>query len=100
MSLETNALKISDVAALRKRAGAWLQQRREACGISQTEFAALVGVDYYSFISQIENGRGRIPPKSYRVWASALNMESRDFVTKILEFYDPYVFEILFEEDK
>ena len=100
MSVEANSLSSSEVAELRKQAGDWLRRRREACGLSQTEFAALVGAEYYSFISQIENGRGRIPPHRYKAWAAALEMDPQEFVRNILEFYDPYVFDILFKDSK
>lgn len=91
-------LSTSEITDLRKLAGKWLQREREACGLSQTELARLVGVDYYSFISQIENGRGKIPANRYRVWADAFNMDHRIFVIKILEYYDPYVYDILFRD--
>jgi len=46
---------------LRREAGIWLKELREARGLSQRDLANLVGVEYYTFISQIESGRGRIP---------------------------------------
>lgn len=81
---------------LRRAAGRWLRERREEKGLSQRQLAELVGVEYYTFISQLENGRGRIPPDKYRVWASALDMESREFVLALLPFYDPITYNILF----
>ncbi len=47
---------------LRNQAGRWLRQLREERGISQRELAKKVGAKYYTFISQLELGRGRIPP--------------------------------------
>jgi transcriptional regulator with XRE-family HTH domain len=89
----------NDVALLRKAAGAWLKGLREQRGLSQTELAELVGVDYYSFVSQIENGRGRIPSGRYARWADALGLARRDFTREILKYYDPAVFELLFEDE-
>ena len=89
-----------DVASLRKEGGAYLRQLREKRGLSQRELAKLVGVQYYTFISQLETGRGRIPPDSYRVWARALKINCRSFVRCLLGFYDPITHEILFGEGK
>ncbi len=89
-----------DALELRREAGRWLKQRREELGLSQRELAALVGTEYYTFISQLETGRGRIPPERYRVWASALQMDAREFVRIILRYYDTLTYEILFEDEQ
>ena len=88
----------SDTLELRREAGRWLKERREACGLSQRQLAEKVGTEYYTFISQLETGRGRIPPDKYRIWAEALHMTARDFVIKLLPFYDPVTYEIVFAE--
>lgn len=84
---------------LRRDGGQWLRQRRLERGLSQRELAQAVGADYYTFISQLENGRGRIPPDRYGDWAEALGLESPIFVFNIMRFYDPVTFEILFGAD-
>jgi ribosome-binding protein aMBF1 (putative translation factor) len=86
----------SEKSELRKEAGRWLKDRREARGLSQRELAELVGVEYYTFVSQLETGRGRIPSDKYRAWAEALGMSSRDFVLALLPFYEPTTYSILF----
>ena len=88
---------VDDVARLRRNAGHWLKELREARGLSQRQLAAAVGVEYYTFISQLETGRGRIPPERYRIWANALGVSPRDFVGKLMQFYDPVTYAILFE---
>lgn len=99
--LGTSQRRLSDDALeLRREAGRWLKLRREEVGLSQRELAALVGTDYYTFISQLETGRGRIPPERYRAWASALQIEPREFVCTILRYYDPLTHEILFESEQ
>jgi transcriptional regulator with XRE-family HTH domain len=90
----------SEVIELRKEAGRWLKERREACGLSQRQLADKVGAEYYTFISQVEMGRGRVPPDKYRVWSEALGLEPRDFVIALLPFYDPVTFEILFSSSE
>lgn len=86
----------AETSELRVAAGTWLRELREARGISQRELAGMLHLDYYTFISQLENGRGRIPPQRYRDWAEALALDERVFVKKLLSFYDPVTFEILF----
>ena len=63
---------------LRKRAGAWLQERRKAAGLSQIELAQRLGLKYYTFISQVENGFGRVPSDSMEAWARALGIAPAD----------------------
>lgn len=89
----------ADVQDLRRDGGYWLKQQRERAGLSQRQLAERVGAEYYTFVSQLETGRGRIPPDRYRVWAEALGWKPRDFVREILRFYDPVTHEILFTED-
>ena len=88
---------------LRKEAGRWLRQLREARGLSQRDLATMVGTEYYTFISQLETGRGRIPPDKYIVWAQALGIEPREFVLHLMRYYDPVTYDIVFgatDEDK
>jgi transcriptional regulator with XRE-family HTH domain len=86
----------SDVQELRREGGKWLKEQRERAGLSQRQLAEQVGAEYYTFISQLETGRGRIPPDRYLVWAEALKLPARKFVEEIMRFYDPVTYEILF----
>ena len=90
-------LATTEVQELRRDGGRWLRQCRENAGLSQRQLAHLVGAEYYTFISQLETGRGRIPPDRYYVWAKALKIPLKEFVKNILRFYDPVTFEILFD---
>ena len=85
-----------DVLDLRREGGRWLKAQRERVGLSQRQLADKVGTEYYTFISQLETGRGKIPPDRYLVWAEALKMSPRDFVQAIMRFYDPVAYAILF----
>ena len=84
------------VQALRKEAGAWLRELRERRGLSQRRLAAQLGSDYYTFVSQLETGRGRIPPDRYEAWAEALGVPPLEFVKNLLRYYDPETYRILF----
>jgi transcriptional regulator with XRE-family HTH domain len=86
----------NEVQDLRRHGGRWLKEKREHAGLSQRELAERVGADYYTFISQLETGRGRIPPDRYLMWAQALSMDARDFVRELMRFYDPVTHDILF----
>jgi transcriptional regulator with XRE-family HTH domain len=82
---------------LRTQAGSWLRDLRERRGLSQRDLAAQVGAEYYTFISQLETGRGRIPPDRYLAWAHALGVDKREFVRTLMSYYDPVTYSILFD---
>ncbi len=92
--------KASPEEAKEQRAalGLWLKKLREDQGLSQRDLADLLSLDYYTFISQLENGRGRIPVHRYAEWAEALCEDQRSFVRKLLSYYEPTTYSILFEE--
>lgn len=89
----------ADTQELRRAGGRWLKALRTARGLSQRQMAREVGAEYYTFISQLENGRGRIPPDRYRAWARSLGVAPSTFVFNLMRFYDPVTFELLFDED-
>jgi transcriptional regulator with XRE-family HTH domain len=78
--------------------GHWLKKLREDAGLSQRDLADRLDLEYYTFISQLENGRGRIPVHRYAEWAEALAQEPRDFVRTLLSYYEPTTYRILFED--
>jgi len=96
----SNPQKLSQggVLELRQQAGRWLRELREARGLSQRGLADRVGAEYYTFISQLEAGRGRIPPDRYATWATALGVEPKMFVQTLMRYYDPVTYEIVFAD--
>ena len=92
--------KASPEEAKEQRAalGLWLKELREAQKLSQRELADKLSLDYYTFISQLENGRGRIPVHRYGEWAEALGKDKRTFVRKLLSYYEPTTYKILFDQ--
>ncbi len=90
----------TEVQQLRREGGKWLREQREKAGLSQRQLAELVGAEYYTFISQLETGRGRIPPDRYLTWAEALKVEPREFVREVMRFYDPVTYDILFSDGR
>lgn len=83
---------------LRMAAGQWLKSLRENSGLTQRELAEKVGLRYYTFVSQIEGGHGRIPPDQYEAWADALGMDHRAFASQLVQYYDPCLHRMLFGE--
>ena len=89
-----------EVVELRKETGLWLKELREKRGLSQRQMAEKVGANYYTFISQLELGRGRIPPDRYLMWAEVLGVEPKLFVRNLLRSYDPVTYSILFGKEQ
>jgi transcriptional regulator with XRE-family HTH domain len=89
-----------DPGQLRKQAGHWLQEQRRAAGLSQLDLATQLGLKYYTFISQVENGFGRVPSESMEQWARALGIPPRRFARHLLAYYDPHLHRLLFGEDR
>lgn len=96
MYLHNQKTSDTDVQASRRAGGQWLKAQRARAGLSQRELATRVGAEYYTFISQLENGRGRIPPDRYHLWAEALDIPVSNLVFNVMRYYDPVTFEILF----
>ena len=83
---------------LRKQAGVWLKDLRAKAGLSQIELAAQLGFKYYTFVSQVENGFGRVPSESMEAWGLALGLAPADFARHLLSYYDPDLHRLLFGE--
>lgn len=99
MLAKSNQAQQSESSELRQAAGLWLKEQRETAGISQRELARMLDLEYYTFISQLENGRGRVPTNKYRDYARAVGVDEKVFVKKLLMFYDPVSYEILFDDE-
>jgi len=98
MLTKMKSTSVKETTELRHAAGLWLKQLRKKQGLSQRALADKLDLNYYTFISQLENGRGKIPSNRYRSWAEALGVDVRVFVKKLMTFYDPATYRILFED--
>src|SRR4051812_1018438 len=85
-----------DTKRLRTAAGRWLKSLRESRGLTQREMAERVGLRYYTFISQIEGGHGRIPPEQFQAWADCLGLDHKSFASQLMRYYDPVYYKMLF----
>jgi transcriptional regulator with XRE-family HTH domain len=82
---------------LRKQAGTWLKELRAQAGLSQIQLAEILDLKYYTFVSQIENGFGRVPIESMERWANALGVDPSQFARRLLRFYEPELYRLLYE---
>jgi transcriptional regulator with XRE-family HTH domain len=89
-----------DTGSPKKKAGSWLREQRQKAGLSQMDLANKLGFKYYTFISQIENGFGRVPSQSMGDWARALGVRPSQFARVLLSYYDPALFHVLFKDGK
>lgn len=88
--------KAAELKRLRQEAGRWLRGLREAAGLTQAELAERVGLRYYTFISQVESGLGRVPIEAQGAWARAVNVPASEFARTLLRYYEPELHRLLF----
>ena len=86
----------TEARQMRKQAGDWLKQCRADAGLSQADLAARLGLKYYTFISQVENGFSRVPTEIMGAWASELGLEQAAFARHLLLYYEPELHRLLF----
>jgi transcriptional regulator with XRE-family HTH domain len=87
---------VPDAKQLRKMAGDWLKRRRADAELSQADLAARLGLKYYTFISQVENGFSRVPTEIMGAWAKELGIEQAAFAKHLLLYYEPELHRLLF----
>jgi ribosome-binding protein aMBF1 (putative translation factor) len=85
-------------AQLTADAGAWLKRLREERGLTQSDIAAAIGVKNKARISQMENGKQHLQPQNFEQFAVAVGVEPPAFVRRLLSYYSPEVYEILFND--
>jgi transcriptional regulator with XRE-family HTH domain len=91
---------VPEARLLRKQAGDWLKQRRADAGLSQVDLAAKLGLKYYTFISQVENGFSRVPTETMEAWATQLGLDPAAFAKHLLVYYEPELHRLLFGVSK
>lgn len=75
---------------LRAEGGDYIKRKRLEAGLTQRALAERLHLKYYTFISQLENGQGRLPPTLYVKTAKALGINVAEFALTMLSFYDPH----------
>jgi len=94
------AKDVPESKKMRKLAGDWLKQRRADVELSQADLAARLGLKYYTFISQVENGFSRVPTEIMGAWASELGLEPAAFARHLLMYYEPELYRLLFGTER
>ena len=82
---------------LRQEAGRWLKAARERAGLTQADLAEKVGLRYYTFVSQVESGLGRVPIETQGAWAVAVGLNPAEFARTLLRYYEPELHRLLFD---
>lgn len=98
MSYSAYRVKTEQAKELRKAAGRYVRALRQDVGMSQLDLARALGIAYYTFVSQVENGAARVPPEGLLAWAGALRVDRREFATRLLSYYDPFMYQAIFGE--
>ena len=93
----TDPAKAAQTKILRQQAGRWLKAARETAGLTQAGLAERVGLRYYTFVSQVESGLGRLPIETQAAWAEALGLDPGEFARTLLRYYEPELHRLLFE---
>ena len=75
---------------LRADAGDHIKRLRIAAKLTQRKMSDLLGLEYYTFISQLECGQGRLPPKLWVKAAEVLGQDPKAFSLLMLSYYDPH----------
>lgn len=75
---------------LRAEGGDYVKRLRLDAGLTQRELSERLNLKYYTFISQLENGQGRLPPNLWVKTARALGVDVKEFALSMLSFYDPH----------
>ncbi|MFC3080535.1 helix-turn-helix domain-containing protein [Phenylobacterium terrae] len=91
--------RAAETKSLRREAGRWLKSARETAGLTQAEVAERVGLRYYTFVSQVESGVGRVPIESQAAWAEALGLDPGEFARALLRLYEPELYRLLFGDE-
>ena len=88
--------KLEETKRRRIALGLWLRKKREEKGLSQNDLAKLLGLDYYTMISQVETGKkrtpSRIPEGREYDWALAIGVSAQEMGEMLLEAYEPGIY--------
>lgn len=93
-------VRAAETKMLRQEAGRWLRALREEAGLTQAELADQVGLRYYTFISQVESGVGRVPIEIQGRWAQAVGFDPQAFAHTLLRHYEPELHRLLFAPNR
>ena len=94
---KVGGLKPSNVQE-RRKAGVYLKQCREVIGLTQREVAQKCNFEYYTFISQLEGGHGKLPSDKWEIYARTVDQDVTVFARRMLQYYEPVAYGLIFEK--
>lgn len=92
-------VKTKEHRDLRIAAGQYIHGLRKAQNLTQTQLARRLGLEFHTFVSQVETGTRRIPPEEIATWAKALNTDVQTFARILFKFYDPVMHRLVFRKE-
>lgn len=88
-----------EITEMRREAGRWLKKLREARNYSQSELQRLIAPHLRTkYVSLIEHGRQIVVSEDMEAWARALDVEPEYIARNLLKFYNPLVYQLIFDE--
>lgn len=88
-----------EITEMRREAGRWLKTLREARSYSQKQLQQIIAPDLRTkYVSLIEHGRQIVTPEYIEAWAKALGVEPEYIARNLLRFYNPLVYQFIFNE--
>ena len=92
--------KMKKVDTERRRGfGQRMKRVREDLQMTQLDMANATDQTYFTFISQVESGKAKIPTRDLSKWAKALKLDTYEFAKSYLKAVDQHLFEAIFEKD-
>lgn len=82
----------------RKKAGGIIKALRNRAGYTQRELAQKLSLDYYTFVSAVENGQSRVPAYMYHEMAGYLSVDPVAFSMYGTKIYDPTIWAALYPD--
>lgn len=76
--------------------GATIKRRRQELSMTQKDLGVKLGLNYYTMISQVENGYVTLPPALWAEVADALALDRVEWVATCLDHLHPDIFAALF----
>jgi transcriptional regulator with XRE-family HTH domain len=87
-------------AERRTQFGQIIKSLRLAAGLTQDQLATLVQQEYFTFISQVETGRCRIPAADTELWARILGVDPQAFAKECVRYYEPVgYYQVIYKDD-
>lgn len=92
-------VKTKEHRDLRKAAGQYIKGLRTAQGYTQADLARDLGLEFHTFVSQVETGSRRIPPEDIEKWAQCLKVDVQNFARHLFKFLDPVMYRLVFRKE-